>query len=131
MFWQFIWLQTLSFYWKKLLHCSSQIKVYLLELELYELQARSPSECRFLDSIESGEKAVHESNFLIKSLFPNSKIWASKTHFFSQSDNGLLGKKRMMKWNDKTKTETMQSVLKQFKNMHLPVNREHSFAIEI
>lgn len=33
-----------------------------------------------------------------------------------------------MKWKIQDKTE---NTLKQFKNTHLPVNREHSFAIEV
>lgn len=37
----------------------------------------------------------------------------------------------MMKWNEKSKTENMQSVLKQFRNTNLPVIQEHIFVIEI
>lgn len=37
----------------------------------------------------------------------------------------------MMKWNEKSKTENMQSVLKQFKNTNSPVIQEHIFVIEV
>lgn len=37
----------------------------------------------------------------------------------------------MMKLNEKSKTENMQNVLKQFKNTNLPVIQEHIFVIEV
>lgn len=69
--------------------------------------------------------------FLDQTTFLTTKYELHINAFFPQPDNGLLGKKKMMKWNEKSKTENMQSVLKQFKNTNLPVIREHIFVIEV